>query len=268
MTRKTFAAAVAASVALPAIAAGPTVTVIDDFTDQFESEQFITNASTTINDLGEASGLDAGRLLVPVSPNNDEIGDPVVITERPFEEQIQTGLSGVLGGTRTGLITDIDGGSGGRSNATIGNGFLTHNHGSFARSVLKLTYGPALGFDVTNGFFSLDFVSGDLDNSDDSFDRPVDLTLALTSGDGSSYAQTVTLLTDGETKFFDSSGFGDMGVDLADIAQIDLTFDVGESTATDYIVSNFVFAPGEVPAPGVTALLGLGGLAAARRRRG
>lgn len=265
MTRKTFAAAVAASVALPAIAAGPTVTVIDDFTDPFESEQFITIAGNDIIEIDDRSGLDAGRLLVPVSPNNDEVGDPVVITERPFEEQIQTGLSGVLGGTRIGRLTNSDGGSGFKSNAAIGQGVLGHSHVSGARSVLELTYGPDLSFDAMNGFFSLDFIAGDLDSSPN---RPVDLTLALTSGDGSSYDQTVTLLTDGETKFFDSSGFGDMGVDLADIAQIDLTFDVGESTATDYIVSNFAFVPGEVPAPGVTALLGLGGLAAARRRRG
>lgn len=260
-------AAFAAAASIPALASGQTVTIIDDFTNPFESESFITNASTTINAINDFSGLDAGRLLLPVGPNNDEVGDPVVVTNRPFEEQTQSGLSGVLGGTRTGRITDIANPIGSRSNAAIYNSSLSHNHGSGARSVLELSYGPALGFDATNGFFSLEFVSGDLDSSNDSFDRPVDLTLSLTSGDGASHSETVQLLANGQTKFFVSSDFGASGVDLLDIDRIDLTFDVGPFTSTDYTVSDFRFTTGPVPAPATAGLLGLGGLAAARRRR-
>ena len=232
MRRKTFAAAVAATVALPAIAAGQTVTVIDNFTDG------------------------------SFDPFNLTAGDGT-----PFEEQTQTGLSGVLGGTRTARLTDLESGSGPLSVAQIFTnplgGRLTHSGGQGARSELQLSYDPDPAFDARNGFFSLDIVPS---TGDQSFPS-VDLTLTLTSGDGSSYGQTVTLLNNNETEFFQSSGFGDMGVDLADIDQIDLTF-VGEFEDTGYVVGNFAFTTGPVPTPGAAALLGLGGLAAARRRRG
>ena len=107
----TTAVVLVALCGLTAPAAFAASIAIDDLTDLFPPEEFITGYSgDTINQVSTRYGLEVGAFYQPESPDHDEPGEtmPDSYVSRSVESQTQTGLAGVLGGQRTGTLTKTD----------------------------------------------------------------------------------------------------------------------------------------------------------------
>lgn len=120
---------------------------------------------------------------------------------------------------------------------------------------------------IASGAFAIDLVSGDLDQAGTSNDRPVPITVSVTSGLGTASEFTASvsdLLVELGTYQFDFANFA--GVAFGDVDRIQLTIDQSDPSlaAVDF---SFAGAFRIVPSPSGTAVLGIAGLVATRRRR-
>jgi hypothetical protein len=259
----------AAAMAVVAGSAQAATVTIDRFTDLFEAEDFITSAGSQINAISPRPGLEIGALLLPGSA---VVGDPTPpATMRSQEQQNQVGLGGVLGGERLGTLTaSTPPPYSGRVSAGIFSGFGSLSTAFGVQGVFDLEYGANTPLDAdlestltATGQFIIDLVSSDMDNSNPQ--RSVPATITVTSGVGGSEvtaSSTISLVGEG----FYALPFGDFaGVDFSDVDRIKISFDQSgaDAVAVDFAITQFR----AVPAPGAIALMGLGGLAAARRRR-
>lgn len=105
--------------------------------------------------------------------------------------------------------------------------------------------------------FELDFAA---------IDQDFDFVMRLFDGSGGTASAAGTFLAGGaRTESLALSGFGSASFDATEIDSIEIVFNVSGSTASlDFALTEFRAA---IPAPGPLAMIGLGGLVAARRRR-
>lgn len=199
-------------------------------------------------------------------------------TLRAEELQSQAGLSGVLGGFRSSSLvastlgpTQVTVRAGANPfNGGIGN--LSISTGTATQGIFNLTYEGSAGLSqdfsgLGSGVFAIDLISGDLDLPGTENDRPVPITLALTSGLGTAdefTASVTNFLVEAGTYEFEFADFA--GVAFGDVDRISLTIDQSAPTLASVDFS-FGGAFRAVPSPSGAALLGIAGLAATRRRR-
>ncbi len=195
---------------------------IDLLTDAFAGETFAASNGGVITGIVEQSGLEAGNLSLPVSPGNDNIGEPVVFTSRNSETQTQIGLAAVNGGSRKATLTRI-GNAGAGSSAAIREGIEVIN-APMSRSRLVVEYGgngaDQLNLDLTG---LGEFVLRELDITSGGGLSLVQFRLTLTSGAGTSGAVTRTFsrlaCCDGNVEFgFNASVYN--SINFADIDRI------------------------------------------------
>lgn len=234
--------------------AGP-ITIIDNFTDLFPGETFWTNCTSGgCTTSYTAFGLEVGNLRLSSSGS---------VTLRNQESQTQTGLAGVLGGTRTGILDRVANPSMAVSSVTSGYIGLEYSQGAGARSNLTLQYGyqSPLNQDFSTfgpaGYFVLAGWSLDVGT--------VTATLTLTSGvTTQSTAITLgpALYEDPATIKIPFSAFG--SIDFSDVDRIQLQL-VNNGNSQDSSLTSFYAS---VPDGGASAaLLGIGILAVAWARR-
>ncbi len=276
MTRTLFVCngLVIAALVLAAPANADIVT-IDSFADPFESETFVGSYSGgTVGSVYERPGLEIGRFYLGdgLAP-----GDPLPeVTERDVEEQWQTGLAGVLGGQRHAVLT-ADPLDYSRVSVVAYEGFLSYSTSFGTQGILDLTYGGAAGLNRNfmtvddDGRFRIELLSGDLDSpSNPQYDRPVPISLAVTSGLGTPEEVTAShtlMLLDEQIYDFPFASFSN--VDFADVDSIHLHIDQSAPSlaAVDFGLGELTaHAPGGfVPEPSALSLLAVGVLLLRRR---
>jgi hypothetical protein len=265
----------AAMCTAPAASAG--MAVIDGFTDQFDSEAWIFSAGTYVNSIGERSGLEVGYLALAEGYEvGDEWGGSV---PRTRETQEHFGLAGVYGGHRYADLQASNPDSMG-SDVSVGvwNGVMSFSTAFGTHGILNLTYegDGGLNLDVSGdalfGAIKFDLVSGDLDQANDQYDRPVPISISLTSGLGTggevTHSLSDHLLAERGYEFM-LADYAAAGIDLSDIDRVSILIDQSDPSlaAVDFAINAIGIGTGEVPSPGGLALLGTAGLLAARRRR-
>jgi len=250
--------------------------IVDDFSDAFASEEFVFGASGgVITAVGTHSGLEVGNL--PLT-NGAGVGDVFNHTARVQEIQSQAGLDGVLGGSRSSVLSAADPNPANLGSRVAVNAFegfgLSFSTAFGTHGILDLRYdagGAGLDLDASGELaFNIEHTTGDLD---DGFNpRPIPITLTLTSGLGSgaeaTHSEAMSILAEGPY-LYDLALFSGSGVDLSDIDVISINIDQSDpiTEAADFALGPFAFIGGEVPAPGPLALLFLGSGVIARRRR-
>lgn len=252
---------------------------IDAFTDLFEGEAFVGSYSNnTVGSTYTRHGLEVGYLYsgAGVSP-----GDPLpAVDHRAQETQTQIGLSGVLGGSRYGEL-NASPLSYSRVSANAYKGFFSYSTAFGTQGILDLVYQPVGGlnsdFSTVSGDarFEIELVSGDMHVPGYSqYDRPVPISLTLTSGLGTTDEATATVSNMLLTEQVYGFAFGDFaGIDFSDIDSIGLHIDQSDpdTAAVDFSLSNFKATTGtdfpNIPEPTTILLLIAGMPLLARRRR-
>lgn len=216
---------------------------LDDFVDPFPSETFVHGMGGFINHLYNQSGLEIGAIMPSMSPNNDQVGEPIFMTNRNSEIVYQTGLAGVVGGTRWAWMRHNMGTSG-NAEAMINGGLITVDNDANGWSSTSLRYGSNadLNLDLSalsNIEFVLDNFAGNLTGSG----RQVTFTLNLISGIGTpgykSKAVSIVMQNDGEYVIpVTLPGLGQ--VNFGDIDRINIGWtDQGTTGGNDYSFGPF-----------------------------
>jgi hypothetical protein len=248
MLRFSHAASAALLAGVAGLASAPAARasfiVIDDFSDMLPEK--------VIPGLGPAPVLWVGQL--------NGSTQAVDIAE-------QTALAGVIGGQRDvelSITSPLH-----FNTLGVGGGVLVFSSGVGPSGEATLRYGNKAPLNAdftlgTNPVMRFEFL-GDLGGATPVLDRPVPLTITMTSQAdvraGVSSSTVVTLLSNGMYEV-PLSAFS--GVDLADVDMIEFHFDASQQSAVDFIV----FGPVSiVPTPGAAGLAALSGLVTLRRRR-
>jgi len=216
---------------------------LDDFVDPFPTETFAHGMGGYIMHLHSQNGLEIGAITPLMSPGNDQVGEPLFMTNRSSEIVYQTGLAGVVGGTRWAWMRHNMGTSG-NAEAIIGGGLITVDNETNAWSSTSLRYGSNadLNLDLSalsNIEFVLDNFAGNLTGSG----RQVTFTLNLISGIGTpgykSKAVSIVMQNDGE--YFIPVTLPGLGqVNFGDIDRINIGWtDQGTSGGNDYSFGPF-----------------------------
>jgi len=216
---------------------------LDDFVDPFPSETFVHGMGGFIHHLYNQSGLEVGALELSMSPNNDQVGEPIFMTNRSSEIVYQTGLAGAVGGTRWAWMRHNMGTSG-NAEASIGGGLISVDNESNAWSSTSLRYGSNadLNLDLSalsNIEFVLSNFSGNLTGSS----RQITFTMNLISGIGTpgykSKAVSIVMKNDGEYVIpVTLPGLGQ--VNFGDIDRINIGWtDQGTTGGNDYSFGPF-----------------------------
>ncbi len=216
---------------------------LDDFVDEFPAETFANSSGGFITSTFVSNGLEIGTRGIAVSPNNDQVGEPVAFTNRGSEIVFQTGLPGVVGGSRWAWMRHNTGTSG-RSEAYSGGGMFSVSNSASGWSSTSLRYGSDMDLNLdlsalSNIEFVIDNFDGDLDNTG----RQVTFTMNLISGIGTpgykSKAVSIVLTNDGEYVIpVTLPGLGQ--VNFGDIDRINIGWtDQGTTGGNDYSFGPF-----------------------------
>lgn len=208
-----------------------------------------------------AAGLGLALIAGSARANHvDFVVDGIFNISGPGSTVVSGDPANILGGARFVGIDTVDGAS--SADLMIGNEFINFDNDDTAAGVLTLDYGDFLG---GNGQLNSDFASTwnfvAVEFLDVVGDGSVSISFESTAGAGASASQVVNAA--GIYYFaFDDAGFA--SVDFGDIDRV--TVQVFSSLGSDFDIG--AITREVVPAPASLALLGLGGLAAGRRRRG
>lgn len=279
MTNRTrIVTTVLTALGLTTIALADVIT-IDGFTDPFESEQFVGSYSGgTVKSTYASAGLEIGYLYPGTGVS---AGDPLPAYEaRAMEEQMQTGLGDVLGGSRYGRLQAAPL-SYSRIRTGMYDGFMSYSTAFGTQGKLDLRYEgqDGLNADFTtedpNAGLEIELVSGDLHQpSHPQFNRPVPINLTLTSGLGTpdeTVATVSTFLLEEKVYGFAFSAFN--GIDFSDVDSIALHIDQSDPSlaAVDFGLSHFQAVSQteftNIPEPATMSLLILGLLLIPARKR-
>ncbi len=189
----------------------------------------------------------------------DFISDGFFNISGPGSTVVSGDSANILGGARFVGIDTVDGAS--DASLMDGNNFIDFTNDDTAAGVLTLDYGDFVGGNgALNADFDTDWNFVSVSFADVVGDGVLSVSFESSAGSGSS----ASMLVDSAGVY--SFGFDDAGFSMVDFNDIDrVTLTLMASTGSDFQIDGITREA--VPTPASIALLGLGGLCAARRRR-
>ena len=232
----------------------PSTICIDNFNDLFPAETFANISGGFITSTYVNEGLEVGTRYTVASPNNDEVGEPVVQINRSSETQYQVGLTGAIGGKRWAQLRQQTG-TNGRSEAFSGYGEFSVSNNASGKSLVSLRYGNFgdLNADWSafqNPEISIPGFDGDLQGTQ----RELIFSLNIISGNGTPFMKSklisIVLKNDGDyviPTFLNNFS----QIDFSDVDRVNIGLtEVGTSGGSDYLLRSVCVRDGLAPQAG------------------